>query len=100
MSEPAPTPVHPSGEDILPGRLRRFAPLLGAFVVGIALVGYLRGISEFRPIARLEAAASEDDDQGVPAAVRYADLPGARLRPNAGWHSQLLTLKSERPGVF
>jgi cytochrome c-type protein NapB len=32
--------------------------------------------------------------------VRYGELPGAGLKPNASWESALSSLKFDRPGVF
>ena len=37
---------------------------------------------------------------GVPAAVVYAELPAARIGPNAKRHSSLSDLTFDRPGVF
>ncbi|MEQ9408852.1 MAG: nitrate reductase cytochrome c-type subunit [Fuerstiella sp.] len=73
--------------------------LFGAIVVGIALVGYLLGITEgnkpITPIATRARGAGDRND--VRAAAPYAAMPETDFSPNAGWSSQLQNLKYERP---
>jgi cytochrome c-type protein NapB len=88
-----------TGENLLPVGLRRFAPILGAIVLGLALFGFLSGIREPQPTFRPEPVV-RDPDPNVPAAVSYAEIPGADLRPNARLNSSLGQLKYDQPGIF
>ena len=86
-------------EDLLPSRLQRFAPLLAAICVGVALVGYLSGMRE--PPTPMRAAQPAPRHAGpVPPAVKYAELPSARIQPNANWNSNLSDLTYAKPGIF
>jgi len=77
----------------------RWATLATAAALTLAFLGYLRGIREPAPV-ELPAAPVVVPVGEVPVAVPYADLPRAALQPNAGWHADLATLKSARPGPF
>lgn len=99
MSETPAPPDHPhTATDLLPRRLQRFATLFAAVAVGIALFGFLTGLRE--PARAERHAPPPADHHAAPAAVGYADLPTATIRPNAGWDRSLSQLKFDRPGVF
>lgn len=99
MSEiPAP-PDHPhTATDLLPRRLQRFPTLFAAVAVGIALFGFLTGLRE--PARAERHVPPPVDHHSAPAAIRYADLPTATIRPNAVWDRSLSRLKFDRPDVF
>lgn len=92
-----PPDQHHTAADLLPPRARRFASLLAAVAVGVALFGFLTGIREpgesVRPTAPPPATHGD-----APAAVNYAELPTAKLRPDAG-RTALAQLVYERPAV-
>ncbi|MBX9579413.1 MAG: nitrate reductase cytochrome c-type subunit [Gemmataceae bacterium] len=99
MSE-TPPPDHPhTAADLLPHRLQRFATLLAAVAVGTALFGLLTGLRE-PPRPERPAPPSHADHRSVPAAVGYADLPTANLRPDAGRNRTLAGLRYDQPGAF
>lgn len=99
MTDPTPPPDHPhTAVDLLPRRLQRFATLVAAVAVGVALFGFLTGIRE--PAQPDRPATPPPADHAAPPAVDYADLPAAALRPNARWDRSLAPLKADRPGVF
>ncbi len=82
------------------GGVGRYAPVLAAAAAGVALVGFLRGISETRPLPGRAAPSERGAPEGVPPAVSYAEIRAAGLGPNAGWRSDLKTLSRDRPGLF
>jgi len=87
---------------LVPGGLRRHATLAVVIGLGIALVGFLRGINEPPPLSRVAAATNvpSSTSDNVPAAVRYAELPQAHIKVNTNWHSQLSSLKFDKPSPF
>lgn len=94
------TPDHPhTATDLLPARLRRFASLLAAGAVGVALFGFLTGIREpgraSRPLPPPPTAHG-----AVPPAVAYSELPAAGLGPNGNRQSDLAQLVYDRPGAY
>ncbi|MFO0949247.1 MAG: diheme cytochrome c precursor [Planctomycetota bacterium] len=86
-------------ENLVPFRLRRFIPIIGAVIVGLALFGYLVGLKEMAPVERVatEPAVPEGN---IPAAVTYAEMPTARLKPNPLDQQTLKDLKFDQPGLF
>lgn len=100
MNADGPVPVHHhSAKDLLPARLGRFGPLLGAIVAGIALFGFLTGIRE--PHAAERSSPPSNTNAGpVPDAVTYSEMPNAKLGSNANWEQTLAQLKYDRPGIF
>jgi cytochrome c-type protein NapB len=72
-----------------------------AFILAIALVGFLRGITEVHPTVRASAARSEPAvAREVPDARAYRDMAATALGPNRDWASELSRLKFDRPGQF
>ena len=99
MSETPAPPDHPhTATDLLPRRVQRFATLFAAVAVGIALFGFLTGLRE--PARAERHAPPPADHHSAPAAVGYADLPTATIRPNVGWNRSLSQLKFDKPDVF
>lgn len=100
MNSGTPLPEHHhTGEDLLPSRVRRFAPILGSMVAGIALFGFLSGIRE--PLAPVRSQPAEvPESESVPNAESYKNLPNAKIRPNATWEQTLSQLKFDKPGVL
>jgi nitrate reductase (cytochrome), electron transfer subunit len=90
---------HHTARDLLPARLGRFGPPLGAIVTGIALFGFLTGIREPHVTERPSAPSSTNAGP-IPAAVTYSEMPNAKLGPNANWEQMLAQLKYVRPGIF
>jgi cytochrome c-type protein NapB len=99
MNAHEPLDHHHTAGDLLPGRLQRFAPLLAAIGVGVALVGFLSGMREppdpVRPPPPAKRPAAN-----APAAVKYSELPTATIRPNAAWSPRMSELRFEKPGIF
>lgn len=86
-------------ENLVPFRLRRFIPIIGAVIVGLALFGYLVGMRELAPVERV--ASEPLVPQGnIPAAVAYAELPTARLKPNVLDEQTIKDLRFDQPGIF
>lgn len=98
MSDDSPPGERPAASGPRPARSRWFAALL-AVATGAALFGFLTGIRE-RPGADRPRAAAPAPAEGVPAAVAYAELPAARVGPNANRPASLADLTFDRPGVF
>ncbi|MFO0851230.1 MAG: nitrate reductase cytochrome c-type subunit [Gemmataceae bacterium] len=94
---PTRPPDHHTAADLLPPRARRFASLLAAVAVGVALFGFLTGIREPGQTVRPTAAPPAPHGDAPPA-VNYAELPTAKLRPNTD-RTALAQLVYERPGV-
>lgn len=90
---------HHTAKDLLPARLARFAPLVGAIAVGVALFGYITGIREPQPTERPHPSPTTDTGS-VPAAASYSELPTAKLRPNSNLQHSLAQLRFDRPGIF
>jgi cytochrome c-type protein NapB len=106
VSEPVPPhapppeePVAPSAEAILPGPVRRHAALFAVIGLGIALVGYIRGVRDV-PLPPPPPPPGETPALAAPPAPKYAEVPTAPIRANAGWKSDLANLKFAKPGVF
>lgn len=97
MSE-TPAPMPHSADDLLPTPLRRFVPLLAVIGLSVGVVGFVSGIREPDPTPRREPPPAPTG--AAPAAVNYAELPSARIRPNAGWAQSVAQLKFDRPGIF
>jgi cytochrome c-type protein NapB len=79
------------------GASHRTIALVTIVALGIALVGFLRGVREPPPVSRpMEFASSAS---AAPKAVRYNDLPFTKLSPQQ--RSTLETLKRpDGPGLF
>ncbi len=94
-----PAERHHSAEKLLPAPMRRFIPILGVIGVTLAAVGFLIGIHEpaERPGPSPVAASTPT---AWPAAVGYADLPAAKLQPNADKKTSLSDLRFDKPGLF
>lgn len=98
MNQTLPPPDHPhTAADLLPRRLQRFATLVAAAAVGVALFGFLVGIRE--PARPGRPAPPPAENHPAPPAVSYAELPAAALRPAAG-RGGLALLLYDRPDVF
>ncbi|MEO2091880.1 MAG: nitrate reductase cytochrome c-type subunit [Gemmataceae bacterium] len=100
MTTPTPPADHPhTATDLLPRRVQRFATLVAAVAIGVALFGFLSGLRE---PARPERSAPPPsaEPHAAPTAVSYSELPTAAIRPNSGWDRSLAQLKFDRPGVF
>jgi cytochrome c-type protein NapB len=95
MTEP-----HHTAEDLLPGKTRRFASLLAAVAIGVALVGFVSGIREPREAERPRPAIPEGRPEAYPTAPAYGELPTAKIGPNASRAESLARLLQQRPGVF
>jgi cytochrome c-type protein NapB len=94
-----PSPNRPrTAADLLPQPLQRYATLVTAGVIGIALFGFLTGIRE--PARASRPTPTPVDRGSVPAAVEYSQLPTATLRPNAGWKQHISQLRSDTPEIF
>jgi cytochrome c-type protein NapB len=98
MSENIPPPERHTAADLVPARVRRFIPLLAVIGISLGVVGFVTGIRE-RPAAPRPTPPAAKSGR-VPAAVNYAELPTANLRPNANWNQSLGQLKYDKPGVF
>lgn len=99
MSETPAPPDHPhTAADLLPRRVQRFATLIAAVTVGVALFGFLTGLRE--PPRPERPSPPPADHHAAPAAVAYSELPTAPIRPNGGWDRSLSQLKFDKPGVF
>lgn len=100
IPQPPPTPDHPhTAADLLPRPVQRFATLVAAVTIGVALFGFLSGLRE---PARPERSAPPlpAEHLSAPAAVSYSELPTAAIRPNSRWDRSLSQLKFDRPDVF
>lgn len=99
MSETEPpSEAHHTAEDLVPGGLRRFVPLLAVTGIGVALAGFVTGIREPRRTER-QTAPSAAPVTDVSAAVSYSELP-VKLGPNARGEQTLSRLKFDKPRVF
>lgn len=83
-----------------PDHWPRRAWIITALALGVALAGYLRGITEKPAVTRPPFRTAPSLSTEAPPAVPYSELPNARLGPNAGWSSRLETLRDTRPGIF
>lgn len=100
MSETPPQPdQRHTATNLLPPRLQRFASLIAAIAVGIALFGFLTGIREPVQVER-QITPPTVDHHAAPVVVGYADLPTATITPNANWDRSLSQLQYDKPGMF
>lgn len=84
----------------------RLPILVGVFLTGCALVGFLSGISEEENPGR--AAWKEKPAQNqlsksqemVPLVVSYSDIAGAKFKMNPGRAMHFSQLKQQKPGMF
>lgn len=83
-----------------PGHWPRRAWIITALALGVALAGYLRGITEKPAVTRPPLRTAFSSSREAPPAVPYSELANASIRPNAGWSSRLETLRDTRPGIF
>lgn len=81
---------------------RRAATIVSAGLVGAALVGFLLGVSNDRPVVRPQIPPSSLDsgESPTPAARAYADMDSRTLGPNREWRSELASLRYAKPGLF
>jgi len=94
MNEPVPPlEQHHTAEDLVPGRLRRFVPLLGVIAISLSTVGFLTGIRDQRKPVR-ETVSETAVETNAPAAVTYSELATPKERQS------LQTLQYEKPGIF
>lgn len=80
--------------------IRRFVSLIVVVVLGITLVGYIRGITEPAPLTSPLRHSDRTTRPDVPQAVRYSEMPSARQQAHAGMTSHLDDLKFPKPGPF
>ncbi|MFO0880689.1 MAG: nitrate reductase cytochrome c-type subunit [Gemmataceae bacterium] len=79
----------------IPGIAQRYATLTVVVVLGVVLVGFLRGVREPPPVSRLGTGRAPAISSAQPA-LRYNQLPF----PRPDERSQLASLNYEMPGVF
>lgn len=103
MDHPVSPPKTATGRestDVVPGILRRYTTLFIVIVLGVVLVGFLRGVQEPPGVQRRSATEPVSSPDAIPPAVTYRELPSARLRPEDGVTSTLASLRFDRPGLF
>jgi cytochrome c-type protein NapB len=86
-------------ENLVPSALRRFVPIIGAILVGLALFGYLAGIRDLPSIERSESTPTVSNSK-TPAAVTYLEMPSADLQSNPLKDQLLGDFQFEHPGIF
>lgn len=101
MSEHTPTNELPPAQQSPPTTAGRSLSLFGAIVLGLALVGFLRGIIEGNvqvPTAAVRNGNSQATGHtDVQPAAAYTAMPTAKFSPNADWSSRLQQLRYPRP---
>lgn len=94
---------HPSSsvheEKLVPSALRRFIPIIGAILVGLALFGYLAGIRDLPPIERSESPPTMSD-RLAPDTVTYLEMSSANLQSSPLDDQLLRDFQFDRPGIF
>lgn len=76
-------------------------------LLGLVLVGFLRGITEPHAAVRASVKATlrthgsnPETQTSVPNARSYRELPESSLSPNSSWTSDFTRLKTQKPGLF
>ncbi len=86
-------------DNLVPPNLRRFVPIIGSIIAGLALVGYIMGIRELPPVDR-GFNASKSDQGHFPEAVTYGKLHSTPLWNNPLSKQTIKELKFAKPDLF